>query len=86
MPAITRRLRAYLQEFTGGMSVKTIAGDLDLKPKSVATTINRMPDTYIVSWTRINNRWIRLWAIVTPPPDAPMPSRVDANETRARKR
>jgi hypothetical protein len=70
-------IRQILRSEEDGCTLAEIANRLDAKKMSIASALERMPDTYIDRWTEAGQQrpYEAIWCIVTPPENCPRPER-----------
>jgi DNA-directed RNA polymerase specialized sigma24 family protein len=71
------RIRAILRAEEDGCTIADIADRLNAPKNSVASALERMPDTYVDRWTEAGQQrpYEAIWCVVTPPEDCPKPKR-----------
>jgi hypothetical protein len=71
------RLREMLRNEEDGATVAELALRLEARKVSIASALERMPDTYIDRWTEAGQSrpYEAIWCIVTPPENCPRPER-----------
>ena len=70
-------IRKILREEEDGTTVAELADRLGARKMSIASALERMPDTYIDRWTEAGQQrpYEAIWCIVTPPENCPRPER-----------
>jgi len=71
------RIRAILRDEEDGCIVAELADRLDAPKKSIASALERMPDTYIDSWTEAGQGrpYEAIWCVVVTQENCPQPTR-----------
>lgn len=73
---LAKKIRALLRNEENPMTIQEIALEVGARDTSVRRTLTyNMPDAYIKGWREAYRiRSTQLWAVVVPPPNAPMPA------------
>jgi len=70
-------IRAILRDEEDGCTTAELADRLDAPKKSIASALERMPDTYIDRWTEAGQQqpYEAIWCVVVTPENCPQPTR-----------
>jgi hypothetical protein len=74
----SKALRVLLRANPDGMSVTELADRIGVTPDGARKSLKHMPDAYITRWEpTTNGRFMSIWCVVVPPPNAPNPEVLD---------
>lgn len=73
MKPLSMTIREILRQHDDGLTVGEISKIMQKRPTLVRGALHRMPDTYIDRWQPGTTKWVSVWCLHLPPPNAPMP-------------
>lgn len=76
MTVISTRLRSILRRSSQPLPVSVLAERTGERQQAVANALSRMIDAYVASWSvNLQGKYVREWAVVRTPPNAPKPEK-----------
>lgn len=67
------KIRALLNQHSDGLTAPELGKLMDKRPTLVRTSLQTMPDAYIDRWQAGRTKWIAVWCLHSPPPNAQKP-------------